>query len=381
MVFFISNSTHTLNTKNEIIHSDYPRIDWETKLPSEVGMDAEKLNQIKGYMGGSGVIVRHGYIIKSWGDSSTRKDIASAAKPFYSHFLAVAVEEEKLISFHEKVSDYQMCVNEINSDLGYKDKDITLHHMVNQISAYGVSEEPGTAFNYNDWQMALFWDTLFLEVYSATYENVDEMIFDPYLNKILQMQDNPTMMAFGADDRQGRIAISIRDLARFGLLYLNGGNWDGNQVLAKEYVDRMTKCPIPDGIPRTEAIESAMCLDQRSLGSLMIPDDQFDHQGSYSWLWWVNGVEIDAYAALGHSSKRGLAIIPSLDVVIAWNGTKLDQYPSNPHPLNEILKLIQESVSTSPKNFPASQGKDLPISNSANTCGYPFRVLLPLLTK
>ena len=33
-------------------------------------------------------------------------------------------------------------------------------------------EKPGAAYAYNDWQMALFWDTLFLKVYGAAYANV-----------------------------------------------------------------------------------------------------------------------------------------------------------------------------------------------------------------
>lgn len=392
MVFLISNATPTLISNNEIFHPVFPRVDWETKLPSDVGMDAKKLDQIQDYMGGWGVIVRHGYLIKSWGDISTRKDIASAAKPFYSHFLSVAVEMDKLSTFDEKVSEYQPCLFEINSGLDHQDKEITFRQMANQISAYGVSEGPGTAFNYNDWQTALFWDTLFAEVYGANFENVDDMVFDPYLNDILQMQDDPTMMAFGVNDRQGRIAISVRDLARFGILYLNGGSWDGNRVLANEYVEMLTKCPIPNSIPRTEAIAAEMCPLQRSLGSLRIPDDQSDHEGSYSWLWWINGLNengirkwpdgpIDAYAALGHSNKRGLIVIQSMDIVIAWNETNLDKLPSNPNPINEVLKLIQESISQSPTNSPATQGKPLSVGKSTDICAYPFRVLMPLLTR
>jgi hypothetical protein len=34
-----------------------------------------------------------------------------------------------------------------------------------------------------------------------------------------------TFEAFGADYLPGRIAISVRDLARFGLLYLRDGRW------------------------------------------------------------------------------------------------------------------------------------------------------------
>ena len=36
---------------------------------------------------------------------------------------------------------------------GFKDRDITWRHMANQVSCYEIGAEPGTAFDYNDWQM------------------------------------------------------------------------------------------------------------------------------------------------------------------------------------------------------------------------------------
>lgn len=400
IVFAATLPAFILGGNNSEVASVYPSEEWETRLPAEVGLDVEFLQQIQDYMGGWGVIIRQGYLVYSWGEISQRKDIASAAKPFYSHFLMNSVEQGKLASYNDKASLYEPCLNDINPALDYKDRDITFRHFANQISGYGVTEGPGTAFNYNDWQMALFWDTLFIEVYGANYDSVDDMVFNPYLNDILNMQDVPTMMAFGVNDRPGRIAISVRDLARFGLLYLNGGKWDGNQLITQGHVEMMTSCPIPNSIPRTEAQEADMCSGQRSHGSSIIPDDQFDHDGSYSWLWWINGLNehgkrmwpdgpIDTFAALGHSSRRGLAVIPSLNVVIAWNETNLDQKPMDPHPLNEVLKLIQESVSLSQNALPPMHGNTLsPSSISSDLCSgalspwnYPYRISLPLLLK
>jgi CubicO group peptidase (beta-lactamase class C family) len=337
----------------------FPGETWEVKTPGETGLEEDKLELIQAYMGGRGAIVRYGYLVYSWGEISLRRDIASAAKPFYAHFLLAAVEAERLASLDESVIEFEPCLNDINPDLGYKDRNITFRDMANQISDYGVTEAPGTAFNYNDWQIALFWDTLFMKVYGAGYADVDEMVFDPYLNEILEMQDDPTMMAFGTEYKPGRIAISVRDMARFGLLYLREGNWNGVQIISSEYARMATTDPVPNLIPRTAGEEAQMCPGQRSIGSFIVPDDQTDHEGSYSWLWWINGVDgsgnqkwpdgpADAFAALGHNNKRGMAVIPSLEIVIAWNDTSLDLKPEEPDPVNEVLKLIQESVSLTP---------------------------------
>ncbi|MCK4829231.1 hypothetical protein KA005_76615, partial [bacterium] len=365
------------------VDSVYTGEEWDTRLPEDVGLDVEFLQQIQDYMGGWGVIVRHGYLVYSWGKISLRQDIASAGKPIYSHFLMIAVEQEKLASYNEKVNLYEPCLNDINPDLDYKDRDITFRHMANQISAYVVTEDPGTSFNYNDWQMALFWDTLFLKVFGADYNNVDDLVFDAYLNDILVMQDDPTMMAFGTLDRPGRVAISVRDLSRFGLLYLREGKWNDIQVINRGYVKMLTRNPVPNSIPRTEAIKAEMCAGQRTQGSGIIPDDQFDHGGSYSWLWWINGEDefgnrkwldgpLDTFAALGHTNgKRGLAVIPSLDIVIAWNETNLDQKPESPHPLNEVLKLLKESIIPTPEP-PTPTPSPTPIRQ-------PNKIFLPLL--
>ena len=44
---------------------------------------------IRSYYG----VVRHGYLVFTWGDASRRGDVASACKPWYSHFLFKAVDK------------------------------------------------------------------------------------------------------------------------------------------------------------------------------------------------------------------------------------------------------------------------------------------------
>ena len=76
----------------------YPGSTWAEKAPAEVGMDAAKLDAVRAHVGGRGCVVRHGYMVYTWGDASQRGDVASAAKPWYSHFLFRAVEEGKIAS-------------------------------------------------------------------------------------------------------------------------------------------------------------------------------------------------------------------------------------------------------------------------------------------
>jgi CubicO group peptidase (beta-lactamase class C family) len=329
----------------------YPGKEWATKKPEQVGLNVDKLRELADYSGGFGCVVWHGYMVYTWGDASRRKDVASAAKPLYAHFLFKAVEDGRIFSLDEPLYKWQPKLNHINKDLHYKDRGIRWRHCANQISCYGLTEAPGTAFAYNDWQMALFWDTLFQKVYGATFETVDADVFHTGLTDLIQCQDNPTFMAFGVKDRPGRLAISPRDFARFGLLYLRKGKWKDKQLISPEYATMAVTSPLPNSIPRAGNLKAEMIPGQRSIGSKNIPDNQCDHVGSYSWLWWTNGISRegelhwpdvpeDTYGCFGHGGLRAMVVMPALDMIISWNDTKIKGAEME----NHTLKLLKDSA-------------------------------------
>jgi hypothetical protein len=337
----------------------YPGATWSSKRPSEVGLNADKLKAFSKFVGGRGCVVRHGYLVYAWGDVARRADVASAAKPFYGHFLWKAIEDGKIESVDEKVLKWEPRLGDINKALGFKDREIRWRDFANQTSCYQLVERPGTAFAYNDWQMALFWDTLFLKVYGASYDNVDEKVFHPLLTDAIACQDNPTMMAFGTKNRPGRVAVSVRDFARFGLLYLRGGNWKGRQLISPEHAKTAVSSPLPNSIPRAGNKAAEMIAGQRTIGSGRKPDNQTDHFGSYSWLWWTGGVDRhgtrmfpdaphDLYGAFGHGGPRAMWVIPSLDIVVSYNDAKMRKWISGTeNPTNKAMKLLIAAVEAS----------------------------------
>jgi hypothetical protein len=333
---------------------EYPGKKWAVKRPGEVGLDVRKLKELSDYAGGFGCVVRYGYMVYTWGDASRRKDVASAAKPVYAHFLFKAVEDDRISNVDERVKKWEPRLNQINKNLDYKDSDIRWRDLANQISCYGLAEAPGTAYAYNDWQMALFWDTLFKKVYGVSYETVDRDVLHPKLTDQLQCQDKPTFMAFGLKDRPGRMAISPRDFARFGLLYLRKGKWGARQLISVEHTTLAVTSPLPNSIPRTAGQEAEMIPGQHSIGSKRIPDNQCDHVGSYSWLWWTNGVDrngkrhwpdvpVDIYGCFGHGGIRAMVVMPSLDLIVSWNDTEIRGSEME----NRALKLLRDSVTSS----------------------------------
>jgi CubicO group peptidase (beta-lactamase class C family) len=108
----------------------------------------------------------------------------------------------------------------------------------------------------------------------------------------------------------GGIKITPLDAARFALLYLNRGNWDGKQLLSTEFIDEATKNQVPVETPGRSAA---------------------GWSGAYGFYWYTNGVRQDGkrrwpsapvgtYAAQGAGSNR-FYIIPEWNMVVVTLGS------------------------------------------------------------
>lgn len=328
----------------------YPQAEWEKRAPEEAGLSADKLRALAELVGGRGCVVRHGYLVYTWGDPAKSGDIASAVKPVISTLLLLAVEQGKIRSVDARVADFEPGLRDLNHG---KEAGITWRHLASQTSGYGLAEGPGEAYAYNDFALALYYDTLMHRVYRQDGTRV----LREQLGDVLGFQDRYTFDAFGPKDRPGRLAISVRDLARFGLLYLRGGRWKDRQVLSPESVQIALSSPVPAGLPRTRGREAAMLPRQRSLGGAR--DQTAVGPGCYSFNWWLNRTDRagrrlfmdappDTFVASGHGGMRTLWVIPSLDLIVAWNDSPIDDHdtsPGNPKSkCNQAARLMREAV-------------------------------------
>lgn len=309
----------------------FPCKTWAAKTPEQAGLDAKTLDAFRAFVGGRGAIVRGGHLVYSWGDTANRADVASAFKPWLVHFLLLLLDQGIIKSLDEPVAAWEPRLNNLNPGLGFKDRRITWRHLACQTSCYGVQEAPGEAYDYSDYNMALFLDTLFLKAYKSSHDKIDAEVLHAKLTDLLQCEDNPTFLAFGLKDRPGRLAVSVRDSCRFGLLYLHKGNWNGKQLVSAKLAEMAVSNPLPNSVPRTQAKKADMIAGQRSIGG---GNNQTDHLGSYSFAWWTNGVDrdgtrhwpdapLDAFGAFGHGGLRATVVIPGLDLVVSWNDAKI----------------------------------------------------------
>jgi CubicO group peptidase (beta-lactamase class C family) len=323
-----------------------PGAAWEERTPDAVGLSKDKLDALRDLAGGRGCVVRRGALAYAWGDVTKSADVASAAKPVISTLLMMAVDEGRLTGVDAKVSESE-------PRLTGKNAGITWRHLAGQVSGYGLEEAPGSAYAYNDFALALYYDTLTEKVFRQTGTEALRV----RLGEALRFQDPYTFEAFGPGDRPGRLAISPRDFARFGLLILRGGRWGDRQVVSAPLTYLSISAPIAANTPRSTGKDGEMIPGQRTLGGgkSLTPAGP----GLYGFNWWLNGVDDrrrqlfvdgpgDLVAALGHNGKRALWILPSLDLVVSWNDSSADDQdrsPGNPDSkLNRAVRLMAESV-------------------------------------
>jgi CubicO group peptidase (beta-lactamase class C family) len=186
---------------------------------------------------------------------------------------------------------------------------------------------PGTFWYYNNWDF----NTL-----GYIYEQAAGMkIFEAFYREIAQpvgMQDfRPTDGHYitSADSRFPAypFEMSARDFARFALLYLNGGKWNGTQVVPAEWVKASTH-PYSD------------C-----------------ESGGYGYLWWTadsasgKRPEIKfpagSFWAEGHLGQYAV-VLPALDLIVVnrVDGEMTRASVSK----RQIAELVEKVVAAAPKN-------------------------------
>ena len=279
---------------------------------SALGLDQEKLDQIADSLQGRGLIIRHGYVAKTWGDQSQKSDWMSSSKPLFSTLLFFAIQEKKIDSVHKPIKDFGW-------DLSQKDQTMTFHHLANMISGYARPEEPGEAWAYNDYAINLYRLTLFQRLFK---ESPEVVCGDPNRLGSLQFQDGVSF------NQKVRIIASVRDFARLGWFWLNRGNWKGRQLLATHFFDDYLKPHVPKNLPHTA---KAKTNDYLQIGSYGGASDHFTKYGPgiYGYNFWFNDTgrehpdrltwpdaPKDTYMTIG-AGGNSMAIIPSLDMMIA----------------------------------------------------------------
>jgi len=154
---------------------------------------------------------------------------------------------------------------------------------------------PGTTFAYSD-GMAHLVSVILTE---ATGKNADEFAAE-YLFSPLGIADRSWLRGNRGYNFGGvRLQVSLRDMWKFGELYLNHGRMGGTQVISEAWVQRST---------------------QAHLGT----NGYSPFGPAYGYFWWhfpyrVGDRVIDAIEARGNGGQY-ISVFPSLDLVVVVTG-------------------------------------------------------------
>ena len=259
-------------TEEPALTEYWPTESWRTSTPEKQGMDAARLNQIVDYVNAenlpmhSVLVIRHGYIVleEYWGiyKESIPHVCHSVTKSFTSALIGIAMKEGYIESLEQKMVEFfpERTIQNLDSwkqditledmltmrtgiewdELSYSYTDprntyiecSRSNDMVQFVLDREMAAEPGQVWNYNTGVSHLL-SAIILE--STSYDTFDfatKFLFEP-----LGIKD-----AYWEHDRQGLtyggsgLVLTPREMAKFGLLYLKNGAWNGEQIVPAEYV-------------------------------------------------------------------------------------------------------------------------------------------------
>ncbi|MFN3192374.1 MAG: serine hydrolase domain-containing protein [Aureliella sp.] len=211
------------------------------------------------------MIVRHGKVVtEAWWapETATKPHILwSLSKSFTSTAVGLAVEEGKL-SIDDPVIKFfpnQVAVGEASKNLAaMRVRDLLTmsaghEREVNLRSSAGswteaflrhpIPHRPGTHFKYNTPATYMLAAIVEKVTGESLVDYLQPRIFDPLGIEKPRWDKSPEGIALGGYG----LFLKTEDIAKFGQLYLQKGNWDGKQLLPAKWIEMATSKQVPNG--------------------------------------------------------------------------------------------------------------------------------------
>jgi len=237
----------------------------------------------------SGVIVHKGYIIAEWGNANAVEMVHSVTKTFLSTVVGLAVEKGLIRSINDKVYPYlppielvntpitsdQNPINQISFIYPFDtehNRKINWEHLLRQTSdwegvLWGKPDwadrpsdkpeewttrkrfEPGTVYKYNDTRVNALAFAATTVWRKPLPEVLREQVMQPigasntwawtgYKNAWIVLDGKIIQSVSGGGHFGGGLFINAYDMARFGLLTLRNGNWNGKQIISEDWIKK-----------------------------------------------------------------------------------------------------------------------------------------------
>ena len=236
----------------------YPAQAWSEAGADEAQLDQTKIDRLfdlsfQDSATQGVVLIKNGFLVgERYADGFSADSYGtswSMAKSFYAALIGISIDRGEIISLDDPVALY----------LEYFDdqrRDITLRDLLNMTSGLefpehehedmffssdhldyarnvGVQKEAGLIFEYNNVNSMLLADILL----QATGIKADRLLRERIFNKI--GLEDVTLWQDGAGNPLTYCCVdtTARQYARFGLLFARDGNWNGEQIISKQFVD------------------------------------------------------------------------------------------------------------------------------------------------
>ena len=310
-------------------YTPLPGDDWKVSTPAEQGLNpmlvgkmyysAAELETIYSLL-----VIKNGHLIAeryfNEGSVEQKDRLQSVTKSYTSALVGIALEQGYLSSVDEKMMDFfpevagqitdprkaQITIRDmLQMRAGYpwEETDAVLWegllsgHYPPLIEEFPLIADPGTEFHYSN----LTSNWLGIIVDRAVGKNLkayaEENLFLPIGAEVGEWGQD----AEGHNNGCGDLHFSARDAAKFGLLYLNDGEYEGNQIISANWV-RESLQRYSEDINLTGGFPANWGLSFRDIG--------------YGYQWWSAraGEHHFDYAA-GHGGQL-IVLLDELDMVI-----------------------------------------------------------------
>jgi CubicO group peptidase (beta-lactamase class C family) len=323
----------TINSSEVPQNRHFPSEVWQTQSADVVNVDPVKLEKLfklsfEDPSTQGAALFKNGKLIKEhYAQGYDMDNVAtswSMAKSFYAALVGISIEKGEIGHLDEKLSLY---LDYFKDDR----RDITIRQLLNMTSglempshehekmfftkdhlAYAkrvkYEKAPDQVFEYNNVNSMLLADLLF----QATGMSADTLLRERIFNKI--GLSNVTLWQDTAGNALTYCCVdtTVRQYARFGLLFARGGRWQDQQIIPKAYIDETFQQYWSD-----------------------IPSADLNHPRGYSLHWWVSRYD-EQSKIFNASGKFGQYIFvdPANDVVFvrvtkyhSTGGDKIDWGP------------------------------------------------------
>ena len=295
---------------------------WETKSLSSLNWDTSKISSLKDFLiqnkTKSFMILVNGRIVMeeyyNGHNESATWEWNSAGKTLVATTIGIA-QQENILNINHKVSDY-LGSGWTNMPVD-KENLITCKNLLSMTS--GIDDTKQLVIKSNLTYLA---DANTRWSYHNVFQKLMDVVtsasksdFESYFNS--RLKNKIGMDGFWNNGIIFKIYNSTtRSMARFGLLALNKGKWENEQILNEAFCVESTSS--------SQAINPAYgylwWLNGKS--KFMIPTEQTEYQGSL-----IPNAPSDMIAAMGANDQR-IYIVPSKKLIVIRMGDASN--PSNP---------------------------------------------------